>query len=591
MAPLVTYFAGDVWVSTNLFENTTTGAPVDPSPLSAVWFAYSIAGADPVYHQYGNDGIIRRVGPGDFVANIDTTGFTDATTGTVSVQYVWFCNNTSVPGQGVREGVIQVQPPVIPLMTDMAPPVYLESANNLSDVANPATSRTNLGLGTAATHASTDFDAAGAATTAQTNAETFATAAVLVETERAEAQEALKAPLDSPHLTNHPQAPTQPALTNDTNIATTEYADLAVGVERSRAEAAEETLGLGIETIGAKNLKAPVAVVSAVSTEVTVHPPSGAATIDGVPVTSGMRVLLTNQSTTSVDNGIWEANTSGPWVRPSDWAHGSAQEDSVLVAVSNQHGDWLYGSVWQSLGSVGSVDTDGNQWTMIVSSQATELTPIAGASPALYLPTLQFGLANGSLFAYSGNPNTHVVPNNKGDLCVDTSTPSLYQAGVGGNNSSWVQVKAVIDMGHVQAVARNLTQSVNYATNNVAPWQSGQTPLNLVAHEPDYMSDWQPLNVVAAADAIEVLVSQVLISGLWDTVDLNGTIIVWDQTNTNYFKGTWSVTGLNSTSIAAPAAISQVTLRGSDLSLSGTSIVSAAGGDYNVLINTQASWD
>lgn len=46
---------------------------------------------------------------------------------------------------------------------------FLLAANNLSDV-TAATARTNLGLGTAATHATTDYDASGAAATAQANA-------------------------------------------------------------------------------------------------------------------------------------------------------------------------------------------------------------------------------------------------------------------------------------------------------------------------------------------------------------------------------------------------------------------------------------
>lgn len=50
------------------------------------------------------------------------------------------------------------------------------------------------------------------------------------------------APLASPALTGTPTAPTATALTDDTQIATTAYADSAVGVETSRAETAEALL-------------------------------------------------------------------------------------------------------------------------------------------------------------------------------------------------------------------------------------------------------------------------------------------------------------------------------------------------------------
>lgn len=50
------------------------------------------------------------------------------------------------------------------------------------------------------------------------------------------------APLASPALTGTPTAPTASALTDSTQVATTAYADTAVGVETARAEAAEAAL-------------------------------------------------------------------------------------------------------------------------------------------------------------------------------------------------------------------------------------------------------------------------------------------------------------------------------------------------------------
>lgn len=107
------------------------------------------------------------------------------------------------------------------LVTDLA------AKANTADLAAVATSGDyndldNLPtLGTAASHAATDFDTAGAAAAAQSAAATDATSKVATETARAEAAEALLAPLASPTLTGTPTAPTAATGDSSTKIATT----------------------------------------------------------------------------------------------------------------------------------------------------------------------------------------------------------------------------------------------------------------------------------------------------------------------------------------------------------------------------------
>ena len=60
-------------------------------------------------------------------------------------------------------------------------------------------------------------------------------------------------------------------------------------------------------------LTAPTSVVTA---SLTNQPPTGAATINGIVLTTGQYVLLVSQ-TTAQQNGVWQVNTAGAWTQTS----------------------------------------------------------------------------------------------------------------------------------------------------------------------------------------------------------------------------------------------------------------------------------
>ena len=131
------------------------------------------------------------------------------------------------------------------------------------------------------------------------------TVALTAETSRATTAEALLAPKASPALTGTPTVPTATALTSTTQVASTAYADAAVGVEKTRALAAEAALTAPLSGSGTVNVGLIAAYGTATATITVTGAATGHAVILGLPSTWATQI----NAGVSVDGYVSATNT------------------------------------------------------------------------------------------------------------------------------------------------------------------------------------------------------------------------------------------------------------------------------------------
>ena len=166
--------------------------------------------------------------------------------------------------------------------------------------------------------------------------------------------------------------------------------------------------------------------------------------------------------------------------------------------------------------------------------------------------------------------------------------------------SQWQPVPQNIGNVTVQTYNRG---GASYTNLEVCPWYNAQ-PVGLVSTATPRGADIYPFATLAPGDNIGVQLTQALqllaagssaING-WDSVDISGTVTVWDAAGTNLLEATFAFNQIRSDTATADVGFTQVRLVGLDLALGsvnfpGDSIQTTAGGAYNIATNVYASWD
>jgi hypothetical protein len=240
-----------------------------------------------------------------------------------------------------------------------------------------------------------------------------------------------KAPLASPALTGTPTAPTASAGTNNTQIATTAYADNA-----------SSTIVL------ANKWKQSVAVSSTANGTLATAFENGD-TQDGVTLTTGMRILIQFQTTTT-DNGIYTVNASGAPTRATD-ADVAAELEGAVVLV--QQGTIYRNQVFQQVTDAITLGSSGIIFIRDQPFVTPEQFGALGNGSTDDNAAITAALATGQALSLDGSKNYRVT----------TSVTVPDNAVVIGNGATISTASAI----HIFTLGSNITiDNLNFAGNN-----------------------------------------------------------------------------------------------------------------------------
>jgi len=184
---------------------------------------------------------------------------------------------------------------------------------------------------------------------------------------------------------------------------------------------------------------------------------SGLATIDGVTVSSGDRVLLIGQTTGS-QNGPWLAAASA-WTRPADWASGATLTEGAYFLIdpdgtSYKNTKWICTNTGTFI-----IDTAATTWTQDQSgSQYSN-----GSGIALSGTVFSAKLNTNSGLGFDGSSNIQLIADPNGLLSVSATGARITAASAGGqiivanasNNPAWVTPSGDVSVSSAGAMSVN----------------------------------------------------------------------------------------------------------------------------------------